>query len=217
MGLGADGLMGGAYDDAIFCNAAGITVEVVGSVVAAETSLDGGIEGGGIITIDDGIPLLMTFWEAAEIGVELSKGCLNEPNGVLAAAAAAVVVMFDGGKVMLLDESGAFCSAWLSVVTTDGGFGNEERSSVLAAVGSGALLVVSKLGRLPPIENGGKEKDTGFLSKEKVLAKVEDGANVSLAKILLTRGVPVTVVIAGLTVVKATVVVVEMRTFGCKT
>ena len=214
VGLGAKGLVGGAYDDAIFCSATGIIVEVVGSVVAAETSLDGGMEGGGmLVTVEDGIPLPVIFWEAAEIGVELSKGCLNEPNRVLAAAAAVVVVMVDGGKVMLLVESGAFCTPRLSVVTIGCGFGNEGRRG-LPAVGSGPLLVVGKLGRLPPIDNGGKVKDKGFLSKEKVLAKVEDGANVSLAKILLARDAPAVV---ALTVVIATVVAEEIRTFGCKT
>lgn len=64
------------------------------------------------------------------------------------------------------------------------------------------MFAASKLGRLPPPENGGKEKDNGFLSKEKLLAKVEDDdMNVSLDKILLAK--------AGL--------VVAVRLTGCET
>ena len=49
----------------------------------------------------------------------------------------------------------------LSGVTTDCGFDK---------AGNGGLLAASKLGRLPPLKNGGKEVGgTVFLSKEKLL------------------------------------------------
>ena len=74
------------------------------------------------------------------------------------------------------------------------------------------MPVVSKLGRLPPVENGGKGKDSGFLSKEKLLAKVEDGANVSFNRALLTRGV--LVLVAVVAIVTAVTVVDVLRIFG---
>lgn len=109
VGLGADGLVGGACDDITFCNAPGIMV-VVGialgmvDVCVLETIL---LVGGGIVVIKEaveGTALPMTLWGTVEIGVELNKGCLNGPGGVLAATAAV-----EGGKGLLLDENGAFC------------------------------------------------------------------------------------------------------------
>ena len=154
MGLGPETLVGGACDDTTFCKAAGKTVEPIGTVDVVDITLGGGIEGGGMVVIVvEGTELPTTFWDTAEIGVELSKGCLNVAGGVLVTAAAAVVATVDSG---LLDVNGAFCA---TVVTIDCGFDN---------AGNGGLFTVSKLGRLPPAENGGKEKDRGFLSKEKL-------------------------------------------------
>ena len=103
MGLGAEALMGGACDDTTFCKAAGTAVEVVAII------LGGGIEGGGMVVIVvEGTELPTTFWDTVEIGVELSRGCLNVVGGVFVTAAA-VVAMVDGGKGVLLDENDAFC------------------------------------------------------------------------------------------------------------
>ena len=102
VGLGAEGLVGGACDDTNFCTAAGIMAEVIGTaeVVGAPLGMDsactilllgGGMLGGGIVvTIDmvvEGTALPTTFWEAVEIGVELDKGCLSRAGGVLAVVA----------------------------------------------------------------------------------------------------------------------------------
>lgn len=176
MGLDTEDLVGGACDDTNFCTAAGITVEALGTteVVGAPLGMDsactfkavllpgGGILGGGIVVIIDivvdGTALLTTFWEAVEIGVELDKGCLSGTGGVLAMAATD-----DSGKeeLLLLNENGAFCIPMLGGVKIDCGFDN---------AGNGGLLAASKLGRLPPLENGGRDLSrTVFLSKEKLL------------------------------------------------
>ena len=137
------------------------------------------VGGGMVVIVAEDIALPTTFWGAAEIGVELNKGCLNGAGGVLAATAVDTATLNGGSELSLPDDNGAFCTLWMSGVTTDCGFEN--------AIGNG-LLVASKLGRLPPPENGGSDRDNGFLSKEKLLTNVEDGADISVDKILLARG-----------------------------
>ena len=111
--------------------------------------------------------------------MELNKGCLNGAGGVLAVTEVDTATLNGGSALSLPDVNGAFCTLWLSGVTTDCGFEN--------AIGN-VLLVASRLGRLPPPENGGNDRDNGFLSKEKLRINVEDGADISLDKILLARG-----------------------------
>ena len=189
VGLGADGLVGGACDDTNFWTAAGIAADVSGIAEVAGIILGMGgactletivlVGGGMVVTVTEDIALLTTFWGAAEMGVELNKGCLNGAGGVLAVTVVDTAALNGGNELSLPDDNGAFCTLWLSGVTTDCGFEN--------AIGNG-LLVTNKLGRLPPPENGGKDRDNGFLSNEKLLTNVEDGADISVDKILLAKG-----------------------------
>lgn len=188
VGLGADGLVGGACDDTNFWTAAGIaevagTVEVVGIALGNDGACmleTIALEGGGmVVMVAEDTVLPTIFWGAVEIGVELNKGCLNGAGGVLAVTEVDTATLNGGSALSLPDVNGAFCTIWLSGVTTDCGFEN--------AIGN-VLLVASRLGRLPPPENGGNDRDNGFLSKEKLRINVEDGADISLDKILLARG-----------------------------
>jgi len=170
VGLGAEGLVDEACDDTNFCSTAGIAAEVIGTAevvgtplcmlntCAFETNL---LLGGGTVVIIDtvveGKELPTSVCEAVEIGVELDKGCLSRVGGVLAVAATN-----DNREVLLLlSDNGAFCIPMPSGVTTDCGFDN---------AGGGGLLAASKFGRLPPLENGGKDvRGKVLLSKEKLL------------------------------------------------